>query len=432
MPIYKGAQYDIGIFRAGSIARKKRKESYFMTKKINLAVIGLGNRGCWVIENVLLKMPDVHVAAVCDVYEDRVAAMIKNTAGAEDGAAQGFTDYRQALSLPGLDGALVFSSWETHGEISMFAIAQGIPVGSDVGSEFSLTGCQRLVDTFERTKTPYMLLENCCYGREELLATAMARAGLFGQIVHCAGSYSHDLRQEVAWGIENRHYRFKNYQHRCCENYPTHELGPIANVLDINRGNRMLTLVSVASKAAGLHEYLLREKGPDYDAAKMNFAQGDVVTTIIKCARGETICLTLDTTLPRAYSRGFHVQGTKGMYMEDNKSVFLDGKDNEYDFKWNERWNSAEEYREQYDHPVWKKYLAEGVRGGHDGMDWLVFRSFFDAAKAGAPAPIDVYDAAAWMSISCLSEQSVAMGGAPVAIPDFTNGKWMERAPWQP
>ena len=114
-----------------------------------------------------------------------------------------------------------------------------------------------------------------------------------------------------------RHYRFRNYLYRNCENYPTHELGPIANVLDINRGNRMLTLVSVASKAAGLHEYLLREKGPDYDAANMNFAQGDVVTTIIKCARGETICLTLDTTLPRAYSRGFHVQGTKGMYMED-------------------------------------------------------------------------------------------------------------------
>ena len=165
-------------------------------------------------------------------------------------------------------------------------------------------------------------------------------------MVHCQGGYRHDLREEVSTGREMRHYRFRNYLYRNCENYPTHELGPIANVLDINRGNRMLTLVSVASKAAGLHEYLLREKGPDYDAAKMNFAQGDVVTTIIKCARGETICLTLDTTLPRAYSRGFHVQGTKGMYMEDNKSVFLDGKDDEYDFKWNERWNSAEEYRE--------------------------------------------------------------------------------------
>ena len=118
--------------------------------------------------------------------------------------------------------------------------------------------------------------------------------------------------------------------------------------------------------------------------------------------------------------------------MEDNKSVFLDGKDNQYDFRWSQRWNSAEEYREQYEHPVWKTYLTQGVRGGHDGMDWLVLRSFIDAAKAGAPAPIDVYDAAAWMSISCLSEQSVAMGGMPMAIPDFTNGKWTQRAPWQP
>ena len=120
------------------------------------------------------------------------------------------------------------------------------------------------------------------------------------------------------------------------------------------------------------------------------------------------------------------------MYMEDNNSIFLDGKDNEYDFKWRERWNNAESYREQYDHPVWKKYLSEGVRGGHDGMDWLVLGSFFEAAKEGRPAPIDVYDAAAWMSITCLSEQSVATGGTPVAIPDFTNGKWLQRGPWEP
>ena len=152
----------------------------------------------------------------------------------------------------------------------------------------------------------------------------------------------------------------------------------------------MLTLVSVASKSAGLHEYLLRERGESYDATNMRFAQGDVVTTIIKCARGETITLTLDTTLPRFYSRGFHVQGTKGMFMEDNNSIFLDGKDNEFDFKWKEKWNNVEEYREAYDHPVWKKYLKEGVRGGHDGMDWLVFGAFFDAAKRNAPAPIDV------------------------------------------
>ena len=156
-----------------------------------------------------------------------------------------------------------------------------------------------------------------------------------------------------------------------------------------------------------------------------------MVTTIIKCARGETITLTLDTTLPRFYSRGFHVQGTKGMFMEDNNSIFLDGKDNEFDFKWKEKWNNVEEYREAYDHPVWKKYLKEGVRGGMtEWTGWCSAR--LRRGEAERPAPIDVYDAAAWMSVTCLSEQSVAMGGAPVAIPDFTNGKWMERAPWQP
>ena len=254
--------------------------------------------------------------------------------------------------------------------------------------------------------------------------------GVPGEIVHCQGGYRHDLRDEISFGRENRHYRFRNYLGRNGENYPTHELGPIANVLDINRGNRMVSLVSVASKAAGLHEFLLREKGPEYDASQMRFAQGDVVTTIIKCARGETICLTLDTTLPRFYSRGFHVQGTKGMYMEDNHSIFLDGQDNAYDFKWKEKWGNAEEYRQQYEHPVWKQYLEEGVRGGHDGMDWLVLGDFFHAVRTGGPVPIDVYDDAAWMSITCLSEQSVALGGAPMAIPDFTNGQWLSRAPW--
>ena len=120
------------------------------------------------------------------------------------------------------------------------------------------------------------------------------------------------------------------------------------------------------------------------------------------------------------------------MYMEDNRSIFLDEQDNEFDFKWKEQWNNVEKYREQYDHPIWKRYLEEGVRGGHDGMDWLVLSAFFRAAKCGGPVPIDVYDTAAWMCISALSEQSIAMGGMPVAIPDFTNGKWMEREPWEP
>ena len=407
-----------------------------MKKRIHLAVIGLGNRGRWVIENVLLKMPDVHITAVCDVYEDRVTSMAKLTAADADGAARSFTDYRQALSLPGLDGALVFSSWETHGEISMFAMTQGIPVGSDVGCEFSLAGCQKLVDTFERTKTPYMLLENCCYGREELLATAMTRAGVFGQIVHCAGSYAHDLRQEVSWGIENRHYRFKNYQHRCCENYPTHELGPIAKLLNINRGNRILSVCSMASKAAGLKEYIrqqAQEKAvPEY-MKETEFAQGDIVTTILKCAGGETILLRLDTTLPRFYSRDFTVRGTKGMYEQATNSVFIEGTHSEKYFEpvrsYQELINNAVEYETDYLPPIWKNISAEAQAAGHGGMDYFVFRAFVDAIKNKTDMPIDVYDAAVWMAVSVLSEQSIQTGGMPQAMPDFTQGAWQSRKP---
>ena len=403
-----------------------------MKETVKVAVIGMGNRGQSLLKHCILPQPGVQVVAVCDRYEDRVKLGVDMVLEASQPQPKATQDYRELLDMPELDAALILTSWESHINLACDFMRAGKYTAIEVGGAYSVDDCWKLVRTHEETGTQCMILENCCYGREELMVLNMVRQGLFGEIVHCQGGYRHDLRQEVAFGRENRHYRFYNYLTRNGENYPTHELGPIANVLNINRGNRMLSLVSMASKSAGLHEYLVREKGPDHDASRMHFAQGDVVTTIIKCAGGETICLTLDTTLPRAYSRAFHVQGTKGMYMEDNNSIFLDGKDNAYDFKWREKWDNAKEYRDQYEHPVWQSYLKEGVRGGHDGMDWLVLRAFFESVKNGTPAPLDVYDAAAWMSITALSEQSVAMGGAPVAIPDFTNGQWTSRAPWEP
>ena len=403
-----------------------------MKESLHIGLVGLGCRGTFLLKDCLLPRPEIQVDAVCDVYEDRcedAARLVR-----ESGRPEPFTctDYRQMLARGGLDLVMITAAWEAHVDIACASMRAGIYTAMEVGGAYSVEDCWRLVDTFEETGVPCMMMENCCYGRNELLVLNMVRQGIFGEIVHCQGGYRHDLRSEIAFGRENRHYRFRNYLNRNCENYPTHELGPIANVLNINRGNRMLSLVSVASKSAGLHDYLLREKGPEYDASSMRFAQGDVVTTIIRCAHGETICLTLDTTLPRAYSRAFHVQGTRGMYMEDNRSIFIDGKDNAYDFKWKERWNSIEEYREEYEHPLWRDFLTEGIHGGHDGMDWLTTGALFDAVRAGAPAPIDVYDAAAWRSITALSEESISCGGAPVAIPDFTRGKWMHRSPWKP
>ena len=190
----------------------------------------------------------------------------------------------------------------------------------------------------------------------------------------------------------------------------------------------MLSLTSVASGSFGLNEYIKEKKSDDEELMNTTFNQADIVNTIIKCANGETILLSLDTTLPRYYSRGYTIHGTKGIYTEDNHSIFLDNEYSEKEhFEWSKHWNNVEEYRKKYEHPLWKEYLENGVKKGHDGMDYLVFSDFIDCVLNRKEPNIDVYDMAAWMSISVLAEQSINMGGAPVAIPDFTNGAWINR-----
>lgn len=398
-----------------------------MENKLRLGMVGMGCRGYEVMKTVL-GVDSVALTCVCDLYPDRTE---KARAKAEK--MQGFSprvtdDWHTMTDKKELDAVLVTCSWEPHIEMAVAFMEAGIPVGVEVGGAYSVEDCFLLVRTFERTGTPVMLLENCCYGRYELMVMNMAEQGLFGEIVHCEGGYRHDLRREITFGKENRHYRLRNYLARCCENYPTHELGPISQILHINRGNRMLSLVSVASKAKGLHDYIGRTENADRSLLERDFAQGDVVTTIIKCANGETVTLTLDTTLPRAYSRQFTVQGTRGMYSEENNSVYLDtDHDESMHFSWKKQWNNAESYLERYEHPIWREFLADGLRGGHGGMDYLVYRDFVRCVREGLPMPIDAYDMASLMCISALSEQSIAMGGAPVAIPDFTSGRWLTR-----
>lgn len=398
-----------------------------MENKLRLGMVGMGCRGYEVMKTVL-GVDGVALTCVCDLYPDRTE---KARAKAEK--MQGFSprvtdDWHTMTDKKELDAVLVTCSWEPHIEMAVAFMEAGIPVGVEVGGAYSVEDCFLLVRTFERTGTPVMLLENCCYGRYELMVMNMAEQGLFGEIVHCEGGYRHDLRREITFGKENRHYRLRNYLARCCENYPTHELGPISQILHINRGNRMLSLVSVASKAKGLHDYIGRTENADRSLLERDFAQGDVVTTIIKCANGETVTLTLDTTLPRAYSRQFTVQGTRGMYSEENNSVYLDtDHDESMHFSWKKQWNNAESYLERYEHPIWREFLADGLRGGHGGMDYLVYRDFVRCVRERLPMPIDAYDMASLMCISALSEQSIAMGGAPVAIPDFTSGRWLTR-----
>ncbi len=446
-----------------------------MKEKINLAMVGLGARGIGLLQLVYLQHEDVEISIVCDVYEDRceeAANLIEKTGRKRPKTT---TNYKDILNHKETDAVILCTSWDSHINLCIEFMEAGKYVGCEVGGAHSLQECWKLVEAYERTKIPVMLLENCVYGRDEMMVEHMASMGALGKIVHCEGGYRHDLRQEIAYGKENRHYRLINYINRNGENYPTHELGPIAKILKINRGNRMVSLTSVASKSFGMAEYIkenkpedtellntnfaqgdivlkinrgnrmvsltsvasksfgmaeyIKENKPeDTELLNTNFAQGDIVKTIITCANGETITLTLDTTLPRYYSRGFYIQGTKGMYCEDNKSIYMQGEEHEKDhFNWQKHWGNVEQYREKYEHPRWKQYLSEGVKQGHDGMDWLVFCEFVECVKNKTEAPIDVYDMVSWMCITVLSEQSIAMGGQPMPIPDFTNGAWITR-----
>lgn len=388
-------------------------------EKLRLGVIGLGQRGMGLLRAIFLPSDRVYVSAVCDVYEDRVADAVKAVTEHGDPTPFATTDYTKLIDKSKVDLIVITTPWREHVPMAILSMERGIPCGTEVGGASTLVECFRLVDTWENTKTPFMFLENCCYGRREMMALNMVKKGLFGEIVHCAGGYQHDLRGEISGGRENRHYRLDEYLNYNRENYPTHELGPIAKILNINHGNRFVSLSSTSSKSAGLHEYILEKRPNDETLKNATFAQGDVTTTVIRCAGGETITLTLDTTLPRFYSRGFTVRGTKGMYEEATDSVFLDGMPEDCHWNWRPHWGNATEYAAEYDHDVWKKYLAEGVQGGHDGMDYLVYNEFFDCVRDGRAMPIDVYDAAAWMAVSPLSEKSIREGGASVEFPDF-------------
>lgn len=392
---------------------------------IKIGWIGLGERGITLLKGVVLPQKET-VTAVCDLYEDRCSAGADEVEKVCGVRPIEYSDYRDVIADDNVSVIIICTSWESHVEIAVAAMNAGKVVAMEVGGAYSLEQCYLLTQTYEKTGTPFMFLENCCFGRREMMVLNMVQHGFLGEIVHCEGTYAHDLRKILCFAKENRHYRMRDYLTRNCENYPTHDLGPIAKVLNINHGNRLMCLTSFSSKAAGLRDYAMKNKPDDDFLKNAKFTQGDIITTVIKCANGETIILKLDTTLPRYYSRGFTVRGTNGMYEESTDSVFVDTEeDRSHDFDWRKVCNgNAEKYQEQWDHPVWKKFVEEGVQGTHGGMDWLEFKLFFEALRNDAHMPVDVYDAATWMSITVLSEMSIAKGGAVIDIPDFTNGKW--------
>lgn len=396
--------------------------------KIKLGFLGLGQRGRGLITNVLGNFPDVDIVAVCDEYPDRVEDEAKRVTESRGVEPAKYTHHSDLLSDPNVNTVIISASWEAHIPLAIEAMKKGKICGLEVGGGYSVDDCWQLVRTWEETKTPFMFLENCCYGKDELIATRMARQGKLGEIVYAHGSYCHDLRWEISSGVKIRHYRLRNYLSRNCDNYPTHNLGPIAKLLNINRGNRMVKLSSMASKARGLSEYV-KDKEEYTFLQDKHFAQGDVVCTNILCADGSLITLKLDTTLPRAYSREFTVSGTKGIFSVPDSVVLTDDMDFNHEVGMANYRGNAEQVYEENMPGIWKSITKEQIEAGHGGMDTLELQAFFGAALSGEEMPIDVYDAASWMVITCLTEASIANGGMPIDIPDFTGGRWVLRDP---
>lgn len=395
-------------------------------KKIKFGIVGLGQRGTAMLQT-FLAFEQVDVVAICDEYQDRLdktAETIKEKRGID---VKKYLSFNEFINDKDLEAVYVATSWEAHINQSIKCMEHHIPVGMEVGGAYSVKDCWRLVKAYEKTKTPIMMLENCCYDKFELLLTSIARKGLLGDIIYCHGAYSHDLREEITSGNIIRHYRLRNYIARNCENYPTHELGPIAKLLNINHGNRMVSITSVASKAQGLHVYANSDRCKDKTLKDQEFKQGDIVSTIIKCENGETITMTLDTTLPGYYSRQLVAKGTKGCANQEANMIFLDKEREEF---WTpietlEKYlNNAKEYYDEHLPSYWKNITPEQVSLGHGGMDYLMIQKFVEALIENKPMPIDVYDAAAWYAITPLSALSIKHNGKPYKIPDFTKGKY--------
>ena len=393
-------------------------------EKVNIGIIGLGPRAETLLASLAALKDEVNITAICDLRQDKLDFLEKKILDAGFSAPAKYFDYHQVASDPNVDCVLIPTSWNSHLKIAEECLANGKYAGIEVGGAASLDELWHLVHAAESTGVSCMMLENCCYGRNELMALNFVRKGMFGELIHCSCGYEHDLSEMAR--MDNRVEREAHNFRRCGDLYPTHGIGPIAKILRINRGNRFVSLTSTASKGRG---FMLEAER--CGRGQVFYNQGDIVTTVIKCANGETITMTHGVSLPRPYSRDCRVQGTKGIWLEDAKGIYIEGISPKYeklDVAGNpyttHAWTPIADMYEEYDHPIWKKF-REDIVGGHGGMDALTLQAFCEAVRNRSTPPIDVYDCAAWMCLTCLSEQSIACGSMPIPIPDFTNGKWI-------
>ncbi len=399
-------------------------------ERIRVGIVGIGSRGSGAVGR-LRHVEGLEIKALCDVREERVKDGLRRLEGTDHRPATHFgkaESWKEMCARDDLDVIYNCTPWHLHAPISVFAMEHGKHAFSEIPAAVSMDECWQLVETSERTKKHCMMLENCCYDFFELLTLNLAQQGFFGEIVHGEGAYLHDL---MGLNFSKNGYRdmwrLKENAARNGNLYPMHGLGPIAQIMNINRGDRFDFLVSVQS-----NDFMMRAKADELAANDPHFApfagknyRGNMNSTTVRTEKGRTILVQHDVTSPRPYSRLHTVIGTKAMaqkYPEPGR--ISDGK---------HAWLKPEAQKaleEKYTFDLVRKIGATAKKvGGHGGMDFLMDWRWASLLRHGLPLDMDVYDAAAWTAVGLLSEKSVANRSASVDIPDFTGGAWKTNPP---
>ena len=397
---------------------------------VRIGLIGLGDRGSGAVGR-LPYVEDCTIVALCDLYQDRVdnAQQILESVGAPRAIHEfsGDEGYKQLCELDDVDLVYLAVPWYLHTPMAIYAMEHGKHVAIEVPAATSIKECWDLVNTSERTRKHCMMLENCCYDYFEITCLNMAQQGLFGEVVHTEGSYCHNL--EPFWDQYQGDWRMSYNKDHHGDVYPTHGIGPVCQVLDIHRGDKMDLLVSMDTDAFAGQEAADRRYGK---GVVEKYANGDNTMTFIRTHNGKTILVEHSVVTPRPYDRMFQIQGTKGFANKyPNEGLALGGEDltgiDSEDLDAEDYMSDEERdaMMETYKHPILKQYEAKAREvGGHGGMDFIMDSRLIYCLHHGLPLDQDVYDAAEWSCLVELTEMSINNGSMPIVMPDFTRGEW--------
>lgn len=389
---------------------------------VRIGMIGIGGRGRSLLRD-LLAIDGVQVTALCDLVPDHAAqgaAMVTEAGQAAPAVLDGTEMvWEKLVARDDVDVVYIATPWNWHVPMAVGSMRAGKHAAVEVPAATTLDDCWTLVDVSEKTRRHCVMLENCCYGYNELLVLNLVKAGRLGTLTHGECAYIHDLRALLL--SDEGEGLWRRYPHLQLDGnlYPTHGLGPVANFLGINRGDRFQYLVSMSSLEAGLTEY----RDDTLDAAdpkrRETYRTGDMNTSLIKTALGRSVMLQHDVVSPRPYSRINMISGTKGTFADYPARIMIEGQPE------GDKWTGLDGYKEEFESPLWKR-VGELARklGGHGGMDFIMNYRLVQCLHEGLVPDMDVYDAAAWSAPGPLSVTSVKQGSKPVEVPDFTRGAW--------